>query len=92
MTQGRESIADQVEELVQEERHSREQADTPARLEVSRAHAVAHRVTETPADLPNIIAQLREGSQLDAGEALRALNTKPPSAPCPLEPIAQSTE
>ncbi|OJJ42065.1 hypothetical protein ASPZODRAFT_77819 [Penicilliopsis zonata CBS 506.65] len=67
VTNGRESIADQVEKLVQEERHSQEQADAPARLEASQSHAVARRVTEIPVNLPRLIAQLRQGSQLDAG-------------------------
>lgn len=98
LTQGRESIADQVEELVQEERHSQEQADTPARLEASRAHAVARRVTEIPADLPSLIAQLRQGSQRDTGvspaDATSVARPEDEASlrPLPLEPIAQSTE
>lgn len=98
LIQGRESIADQVEELVQEERHSREQADTPARLEVSPAHAVARRVTEIPVYLPSLIAQLREGSHLDAGvPPADATSVARPEyeaslRPLPLGPVAQSTE
>ncbi|RAL09441.1 uncharacterized protein BO97DRAFT_445522 [Aspergillus homomorphus CBS 101889] len=98
VTQGRESIADQVEELLREERHAQEQADTPAQLGASQAHAVARRVTEIPADLPSLIAQLREGSQLDAGVPLaHATSVARPEdeaslRPLPLEPIAQSTE
>lgn len=98
LTQGRESIADQVEELVQEERHSREQADTPARLDVSRAHAVDRRVTEIPVYLPSLIAQLREGSQLDAGvpppdtTSVARPEYEASLRPLPLEPVAQSTE
>lgn len=98
LTQGRESIADQVGNLVQEERHSQEQADAPARLEASRAHAVARRVTEIPADLPSLIAQLRQGSQRDTGvspaDATSVARPEDEASlrPLPLEPIAQSTE
>lgn len=98
LTQGRESIADQVEKLVQEERHSQEQADAPTWLEASRAHAVARRVTEIPADLPSLIAQLRQGSQRDTGvspaDATSVARPEDEASlrPLPLEPIAQSTE
>lgn len=98
LRQGRETAADQVEKLVQEERHSQEQADAPARLEASRAHAVAHRVTEIPADLPRLIAQLRQGSQRDTGvspaDATSVARPEDEASlrPLPLEPIAQSTE
>lgn len=98
LTQARESIADQVEELIQGERHSREQSDTPARLQVSPSHAVARPVTEIPVNLPSLIAQLREGSHLDAGvPPADATSVARPEyeaslRPLPLEPVAQSTE
>jgi hypothetical protein len=94
----REAIADQVEELLQEERHSLERADAPARLEASQAHAVARRVTEIPADLPGLIAQLRQGSQRDTGvspaDAISVARSEDEASlrPLPLEPIVQSTE
>ncbi|CEJ55660.1 hypothetical protein PMG11_01908 [Penicillium brasilianum] len=84
LTQGRESIADQVEE--------------PARLEVSPAHAVARPVTEIPVHLPSLIAQLREGSELDAGvppadaTSVACPEYEASLRPSPLEPVAQSTE
>ncbi|KAJ5152475.1 hypothetical protein N7492_009755 [Penicillium capsulatum] len=65
----KESIADQVEELIQEERLSLERADTSSQLEtprVVRAYAVTRRVTEIPVDLPSLILRLREeGAQCD---------------------------
>ncbi|KAJ5155476.1 hypothetical protein N7492_008279 [Penicillium capsulatum] len=98
----KESIADQVEELIQEERLSLERADTPSQLEASRvvqAHTVARRVTEIPADLPSLILRLREESAERDGCVPTV--DDPPAAhpeggaavhPLRTEPIVQDTE
>ncbi|KAF9894912.1 hypothetical protein FE257_004534 [Aspergillus nanangensis] len=64
-----------------------QEQDSPARLEASLAHAVARRVTKIPADLPSLIAQLREGSELDAGvPPADATHVARPEDEAPLRP------
>ncbi|KAH1519476.1 hypothetical protein CDV57_01297 [Aspergillus fumigatus] len=73
----RRTIADEVEELVHEERVARERADALAQLQDAGAvenQVVVRPVTEIPADLPSLITRLREGgSQLD-DEGLSSVN------------------
>ncbi|GFG10588.1 hypothetical protein IFM5058_05002 [Aspergillus udagawae] len=74
----RRTIADEVEELLQEERVARERANALAQLQNAGAvenQVVIRPVTEIPADLPSLITRLREGgSQLD-DEGLSSVNS-----------------